>query len=236
MPMRLQIFAKEPVAGQVKTRLCPPLSPNEAAAVYQLLLARTLALADRAHASHVVDAVEVWCTPSASAPFFQALALGTGFALREQVGDTLGERMAHALNSALAAGDRAVLIGADCPTLAREHLVEAVEALATHDAVFAPTADGGYALVGLARALDGFDGIRWSTPTVMADTRARLVASRARWHELSVLADVDTPADLTRWLARDPDAASRLQLADRLVGPPGEAAAKTRSKSGMGQS
>ncbi len=230
MVMRLQIFAKEPVAGQVKTRLCPPLSPEEAAAVYRLLLARTLALADRALARRVVDAVEVWCAPSAAASFFQAVAMGTGFALREQAGATLGERMKHALHGALADGDGAVLIGADCPTLALEHLVAAVNALATDDAVLAPTEDGGYALVGLARAVDCFEGIRWSTRQVMADTRMRLSACQARWHELPVLADVDTAADLARWLEGDSDAASRLRLADRLAGQTREERATAGSK------
>jgi glycosyltransferase A (GT-A) superfamily protein (DUF2064 family) len=69
--------------------------------------------------------------------------------------------------------------------------------------VFVPAEDGGYVLVGLARPLDAFSGIPWSTPGVMAATRANLAAQRGTWRELPVLWDVDVPQDLARWEALD---------------------------------
>ena len=70
--------------------------------------------------------------------------------------------------------------------------------LATHPAVFQPTEDGGYALIGLRTMLDVFSGIAWSTDRVMAQTRARLRRLGARHAELPVTFDVDTAADLGR--------------------------------------
>jgi glycosyltransferase A (GT-A) superfamily protein (DUF2064 family) len=90
-----------------------------------------------------------------------------------------------------------LLIGTDAPALKVEVLHEAASALHSHDAVFVPALDGGYALVGLrgpAPAL--FEGIAWSTPHVMAATRQQALASGLNWAELSALGDVDVPEDL----------------------------------------
>jgi len=79
--------------------------------------------------------------------------------------------------------------------------VRAAAALQSHDAVVGPAEDGGYVLVGLARDVEAFDGVRWSTADVMTQTRAKLAASGARWTELPMLWDIDNRADLARWLA-----------------------------------
>jgi hypothetical protein len=107
--------------------------------------------------------------------------------------------MRDALDTALARGSRAILIGTDCPVLDVDYLAQAATALMSHDAVFGPVEDGGYVLVGLARSLDVFSGVPWSTPQTMGATRNRVRAVGATWHELPVLWDVDEPADLARW-------------------------------------
>jgi len=94
-----------------------------------------------------------------------------------------------------------MLVGTDCPVLDVAYLAQAAAALDDHDAVFGPVEDGGYVLVGLARSVDAFTGISWSTPETMAATRAKLIALGCRWHELPVLWDVDEPCDLLRWQA-----------------------------------
>ncbi len=70
-------------------------------------------------------------------------------------------------------------------------------ALDHHDAVFVPALDGGYGLVGLTRPQPAlFEGMRWSVPTVMDQTRTRARAASLRWAELPALADIDEPDDL----------------------------------------
>jgi len=99
-----------------------------------------------------------------------------------------------------------VLMGTDAPALDAQALRQAAAALHQHDAVFAPTADGGYALVGLRYPMAMlFDGMTWSTPRVMDDTRARLRAHGLRHAELPPVHDIDEAADLAHlpagWLA-----------------------------------
>ena len=120
---------------------------------------------------------------------------------RRREGD-LGTRMALALESALAAGSPALLIGCDCPVLTPAYLREAAAALAEgNDAVFGPAEDGGYALIGAARSPSAqlFEDIAWGTSTVMQATRARLARGNWRWRELELLWDLDRPEDLLRW-------------------------------------
>ena len=107
--------------------------------------------------------------------------------------------MRTALDSALARGGRAILIGTDCPLLDVAYLARAVAALETSDAVFGPAEDGGYVLVGLSRRVDAFSGVPWSEPDTMAATRARLTATGASWQELPTLWDIDRAQDLARW-------------------------------------
>jgi len=85
-------------------------------------------------------------------------------------------------------------IGGGSPDMDR-----AAAALERHDAVLGPAEDGGYVLVGLARDVDVFGGVPWSTPEVMAATRARLAAAGASHVELPPLWDVDTHDDFLRW-------------------------------------
>ena len=195
----LQIFAKSPVPGQVKTRLAHAMGDEETAALYVQFVERTLATASAARAAGIVDRVELWCAPDVDAPEFAAWRERYDVVLKAQTGDNLGSKMRNAMDSAIDGGSRAILIGTDCPVLDVAYLARAVAALDGHDAVFGPAEDGGYVLVGLARAVDAFSGIPWSTPNVMAATRAKLVAQGARWQELPLLWDVDEPADLIRW-------------------------------------
>jgi rSAM/selenodomain-associated transferase 2/rSAM/selenodomain-associated transferase 1 len=200
-PVTLQIFAKNPVPGQVKTRLASSLGEGEAAAIYAGFVERTLETSIAARGAGIVDRIELWAAPDANAPAFAAWRDRFSVDLRSQRGDDLGSRMRNALHSALADGSRALLIGTDCPVLDLDYLARAVAALDDHAAVFGPAEDGGYVLVGLARAVDAFSGIPWSSSGTMAATRSKLAALRVRWRELPVLWDVDSPADLARWQA-----------------------------------
>jgi len=195
----LQVFAKEPLPGRVKTRLAATVGAGEAAGHYVSLVERTLAIAVAARSAGVVDRVELWGTPDIAAPTFTAWAGRFDVELKAQTGGDLGARMRHASHSALSAGSHSLLIGTDCPALDVAYLAQATAALEEHDAVFGPAEDGGYVLVGLARAVDAFSSVPWSSTDTMAATRAKLGARRITWRELPTLWDVDSPADLARW-------------------------------------
>ena len=187
------VFAKSPVAGFAKTRLIPALGEAGAARLAERLLAWTMAQACEAD----IGPVELCCTPDAGHAAFEGMARLHGVRLSEQGEGDLGQRMARALNRALAVHRRAVLIGTDTPALGATYLRSAAIALADHDTVFGPATDGGYTLVGLSRPADDlFQGISWSTQQVMAQTRERIVRLGLRCAELPALSDIDEPADL----------------------------------------
>jgi rSAM/selenodomain-associated transferase 1 len=197
----LQIFARNPMPGEVKSRLARSVGAAEAARVYARFVDMTLSTGAAARAAGIVDRVELWCSPDADAPAFAAWRARHGVELKVQAGADLGARMQLALDSAVGHGARAILVGTDCPVLDVSYLALAVAALDDHDAVFGPVEDGGYVLVGVARSVDVFTGIPWSTADTMAATRAAMAAQGLRWHELPTLWDVDLPSDLARWQA-----------------------------------
>jgi rSAM/selenodomain-associated transferase 2/rSAM/selenodomain-associated transferase 1 len=202
-PPTLQIFAREPVPGEVKTRLARSIGDEAAAQVYAELAARCLAAAALARNQGTFGRVELWCTRLADAACCAAWAHHYGFELHEQSSGDLGARMQMASASALARGERIVLVGTDCPELDAAALAGIATALDGADAALIPAQDGGYVAIGLARPLDVFAAVPWSTPEVAAVTRARLAAAGARWRELPALRDIDDEADLAWWRARN---------------------------------
>ena len=190
----LILFAREPIAGQVKTRLIPALGAEGAARLYR----RLLGLALRAGAATPCARRQLWCTgmPPDGGDCAR-LAATHGFTWHPQPEGDLGARMAAALAEALASADRAVLIGSDCPDYTPDYLSAAFAALSDHDAVLGPAADGGYVLIGLRRPAPAlFTGIHWSRASVLAETRAALRGRGLTWVELPTLRDLDRPEDL----------------------------------------
>jgi rSAM/selenodomain-associated transferase 1 len=191
----LQIFAKAPVPGCVKTRLIPTIGAEAAAALYRDLLARTANVAARSG----MAAIELW-VDDPNDPYFRAMQRSRGWTLRSQSGPDLGTRMLRAFERALRVRQFAVLIGSDCPSLEPRHIDRARRALcAGIDAVLAPAQDGGYVLLGLRRVRrELFEALPWGRWDVVSLTRARFAALRLRWVELEPLWDVDRPGDLKR--------------------------------------
>jgi len=120
-----------------------------------------------------------------------------GVALAAQPEGDLGARMMAAVEAARGA---AIVVGTDCPALTTEHLRAAVRALVDGiDVVIIPVDDGGYGLIGMQRPQPAlFEGMTWSTSSVMAETRRRLSRLGLSWREPARLWDVDRPADLDR--------------------------------------
>lgn len=192
----LIVFARAPEPGRVKTRLVPLLGRNGAARLHARLVEKTL----RTALASGFDNVDLYCSPGINNIFFIKIQKRFSVCLRSQGRGNLGDRMYRAFERALRSHPYVVLIGSDCPVLRPADLRAAARALqAGADAVLSPAEDGGYALIGLRRVSRRlFDGIAWSTPKVLAQTRRRLRQLRWRCKELRTVWDVDRPEDVAR--------------------------------------
>lgn len=181
----LLVIAKAPAPGRVKTRLCPPCSPVQAAALAQAALLDTLEVVARTPAGRkvlVLDGdADRWRMP--------------GFELIEQRGAGLDERLAAAFDDV---DGPALLVGMDTPQLSEELLLDGIDALARADvdAVLGPALDGGYWSIGLKRHMPSvFAGVPMSVAHTCQAQRARLEQLGLRLHEQQPLRDVDTIDD-----------------------------------------
>ncbi|MFJ8147666.1 DUF2064 domain-containing protein [Streptomyces sp. NPDC096094] len=176
----LLVVAKEPRPGRVKTRLTPPFSPAEAAALAEAALTDTLRAVAATPARRRVLVLD-----GAPGPW-----LPPGIDVVPQSAGGLDERLADAF--AGCAGP-ALLIGMDTPQVTPELLtVDFTDC----DACFGPAEDGGFWALGLARPDPALlRGVPMSTPVTGAVQRARLLAAGLRVRDLPCLRDVDTAAD-----------------------------------------
>jgi rSAM/selenodomain-associated transferase 1 len=194
----LAVMAKAPRAGKVKTRLAPPLTLEESAALNVCFMRDTSRnIAEVAAAGGAAGLV---CyTPVGDQGAFDGL-LPEGFALIAQRGDGFGERLLRAAEDILACGFGAVcLIDSDSPTLSQEALRMAVRALAQPGdrVVLGGSDDGGYYLIGLKQPHAApFERITWSTGSVYAETVQRVREAGLELVELPVWYDVDDGATL----------------------------------------
>lgn len=198
------LIARAPSAPG-KSRLAPHLPPA------RLRSLRTALLADAIHRLSMLDAIErfIFFTPAAAGVEIAAMA-GASFSCLPQRGDTLGQRMQSAVEALLV--DRgygsAMLVGSDIPLLTAVHIEEARRQLrGDDDVVLGPADDGGYYLIGVRRIEPRlFDGIEWSSATVLAETirAAERAGLTARVGERAY--DIDTIHDLRR-LEQDLDTA-----------------------------
>jgi glycosyltransferase A (GT-A) superfamily protein (DUF2064 family) len=192
------VLAKTPVPGRVKTRLCPPCTPEEAAAVAAAALADTLdAVAACAASRHVV------ALDGPPGPWLPA-----GFEIIAQRGDGLAQRLAHAWSDAAAAdpSQPGIQIGMDTPHVDPAELDGLLSVVAPGRAVLGGAVDGGWWVIGLAGAdpMAVFDGIPMSTPVTGAHQRRRLRALGLAVHRAPVRRDIDTAADLAAVAADAP--------------------------------
>lgn len=193
----LMIFCKAPIPGQVKTRLIPELTAEQAAELHIELSTKTL---QRAIQSNLCP-VQLWCTPTTDHAFFATAKAAYPLVLKQQQGADLGERMHRAFCSALAGYSHALLMGCDCPSLTEQDLDLALTALnQDNEVVLAPAEDGGYVLIGLNRPQpELFDNMPWGTARVLDETRSRIARYKLHHHELCEQWDLDTPEDLERY-------------------------------------
>ena len=191
-------FAKNPVPNQVKTRLVPPLSPEQAATLYTVFLTdwcETLAkLSD-------VDLIIAY-TPLKAESDLRGL-IGDDAIYIPQMGAGLGERLISATQWAAKQGyTKILLVGSDSPTLPTSYILQALTLLDSRDIVIGPSTDGGYYLIGFSTANVAmtvpfvFEDIAWSTAGVFEQTMARIHSVKATVGLLPPWYDIDTAEDL----------------------------------------
>ncbi|HVW35488.1 MAG TPA: DUF2064 domain-containing protein, partial [Acidimicrobiia bacterium] len=179
------VMAKEPRPGRVKTRLCPPCSPEEAAAVAEAALADTLAAVARCGATRRVLALDgrpgPWLPP--------------GFEVIEQRGEDFNARLISAWTDAGGAG---IQIGMDTPQVSAADLDGLLAVLDRSAAVLGHALDGGWWVIGWRQAdpSEVFTGIPMSAPTTGRAQEARLLELGLRPHRAAPQRDIDTVADL----------------------------------------
>lgn len=197
MKKALIIFAKQPFPGLVKTRLTPPLSPDQAAELYRCMLGDTLAKVAELPAT---DRLLFYEEHQGAAAYFRQTA--TGCRLYPQWGDDLGGRMANAFGLAFAEGyQTAVIIGTDSPDLPLSFIAAAFRKLEQTrvEAVYGPSEDGGYYLLGLKQVYtELFRDIPWGSDGVLEKSLARAVGAGILTELLPSWYDVDTATDLQR--------------------------------------
>ncbi|MCZ6854349.1 MAG: TIGR04282 family arsenosugar biosynthesis glycosyltransferase, partial [Gammaproteobacteria bacterium] len=164
---RLCIFTRAPVLGLVKTRLAATLGPEAALEAHVRLVSDTL---DRLAEIPGIQC-ELWVAGDMDQPILEGWRTKWSLTLREQVGEDLGERMAHAIADCLDTSLKGLIVGCDCPTVTAAYVCQAVAELDSHDLILGPAEDGGYGLIGLRKlAPNIFTGMRWGTANVFAET------------------------------------------------------------------
>ncbi|MEW2402050.1 DUF2064 domain-containing protein [Streptomyces sp. NPDC046862] len=194
----LLVIAKEPRPGRVKTRLTPPFTPHEAAALAEAALADTLRAVAAAPARRRVLVLD-----GESGPW-----LPPGFDVVPQCAGGLDERLAAAFAEC---DGPALLIGMDTPQVTPGLLTVDFDG---SDACFGPAEDGGFWALGLAKPdPELLRGVPMSTPATGAVQRDRLVTAGLRVRDLPRLRDVDTAADAEAVAAVAPDGRFASELA-----------------------
>ena len=195
VPNALIVVAKQPAPGRTKTRLSPPLKPEQASKLYECFLNDTLDLIRQVKQVQPVVAF----LPAGAEGYFQQLA--SDFDLIQQEGPDLGARLDNAISSYLSRGyQRVVIMNSDSPTLPSDHLCQAFASLeAGADVVLGPCEDGGYYLIGVKQPIPRLlQEVKMSTPTVAADTIALADEENLKVHLLPSWYDVDDAASLKR--------------------------------------
>ena len=195
----LIVVAKQPTPGQTKTRLSPPLTPEQASALYECFLQDTLDQMRKVDEAQRLIAY----LPQDAQDYFRRLA--PDFELVLQNGHDLGERLDNALTDCLSQGyERAVIMDSDSPTLPPAFLSQAFTALTNGaDVVLGPCEDGGYYLIGIKKPAPRLlREVQMSTAKVTADTIAIAKEESLSISLLPTWYDVDDGTSLIRLMKK----------------------------------
>jgi rSAM/selenodomain-associated transferase 1 len=188
----LILFAKDPVEGQVKTRLSSLLDAPTTLSLYHHFLRDSIEMIDSI--LEVDRFIGIASDPKTS--YFEEVSRDYPIRLFIQEGENLGERMRQAFQDRFEEGyEHVVIIGADCPTLPAAYIEQALQS--EKEVVIGPSTDGGYYLIGMrGKVTDIFEGVAWGTDQVLSETLNVLKDQQAEVDLLPVWYDVDLPEDL----------------------------------------
>ena len=160
----IAVMAKRPEPGNVKTRLCPPLTPVQAADLYEAFFLDTVSLISGIEHTDVFVAYD----PETALDFFSRILSPTVKCIPQGVGD-LGKRLSGISSIVFSHGYRKVImLASDTPHLPQDYIRLAFTRLDDTDVILGPCDDGGYYLIGLRfPAPEVFAGIPWSTSRVL---------------------------------------------------------------------
>jgi uncharacterized protein len=218
----LVVVAKTPAPGQTKTRLTPPLTGEQASALYECFLRDTLAII-RATEQQIALTPIIAYLPQGDEGYFRQLA--PDFELLLQRGNNLSERLDNATTHCLKNGyDQIVIMDSDSPTLPITNLIQAFTALEQADVSLGPCEDGGYYCIGLKQPAPSlFLQVTMSTDHVVSDTLTQAAEAKLSVELLPSCYDIDYAADLKQLIEElkmlpDPVAAhTRAFLAEKLA-------------------
>ncbi|MBS1517774.1 MAG: TIGR04282 family arsenosugar biosynthesis glycosyltransferase [Bacteroidetes bacterium] len=184
------VFAKNPVKGNVKTRLAADIGIDKAHDIYVKLLKHTHDITKDLECGKFLYLTERKDEQLFDGNYRQEL----------QNGPDLGERMKRAFDEVFKKGFRKILIiGTDCPGLNPEIINTAFEKLNENDFVLGPTDDGGYYLLGMKKTSAYlFEDIVWSTEEVLSETVKRIEKNKKSHFLLNKLKDIDDLEDLQK--------------------------------------
>ncbi|BAV33130.1 hypothetical protein SCL_0810 [Sulfuricaulis limicola] len=191
----LMLFARQPIAGEVKTRLQPEYSPEKAAEIAAFMIRATVELAVSAWPGDVM--LYVW--PGTDHLLLRRLTSDFHIRLVPQAEGDLGAKMLDALRAGIARKGSAAVMGCDVPHCGWDVIDQANSWLARGKNVLGPTDDGGYYFIGLQEARpELFEEMPWGSDRVLETTLARAEKLDMEFQLLKKLRDIDTAADL--WL------------------------------------
>jgi rSAM/selenodomain-associated transferase 1 len=190
----LIIFIKNPVPGQVKTRMAREIGSERACSIYKTLTEAVYSNVSKDNSTYEcrlmadshdsVRPIRDWLNPK--------------WKISVQEGDTLGLRMHHAFAEVLQAGyKRGVLVGTDIPGLTQSIIEKAFTELEQVDVVLGPAIDGGYYLIGLKQESKFlFESIKWGTSNVLEKTIQKIENKGKKYKLVKKLRDIDSLEDL----------------------------------------
>lgn len=187
----LIIFVRSPKLGKVKTRLAKEVGDEEALSIYIRLLTHTREVAEQVQATrHLFYSDEIIEDDWSNEYFNKSL---------QEIGD-LGDKMQHAISTALRTNEKVIIIGSDCAQLNSSIVEAAFNTLDQNDVVIGPTFDGGYYLLGVKKVhIELFQDMTWSVESVYEETVKRIKKKGLSFATLKKLSDIDYKEDWDKY-------------------------------------
>ena len=227
MNVTIQLMAKAPQLGQVKTRLNAYYGVARVLDIYQCLLTEMI---ERCLSWTQCDTQHFFCVDHVALQLWVQGADHTFFdpyrrhvSVLPQVSGSLGARLDHSIKQALYGANKSdvvLVIGSDCLSVDRNYIASAIQSFCNDktDIVLGPAEDGGYVLLGTRQECPGlFSNVLWGTSTVLSETLENARKEGLSLAQLATKWDIDTPADIERLIALESLSSKRLQRLTDLI-------------------